>query len=135
MGTHIVVGGIISPTHDDYPKKELVSAEHRCAMLKLATQNSDWIRVSTWETRQNGWTKTRLTLQHHQNLLNAVLLDSPNDTKHRSDGQDTNWIPENIKNSSDRTPIQIKLLCGADLLESFGTPGLWADEDVSLLGI
>jgi hypothetical protein len=27
--------------------------------------------------------------------------------------------------------VQVKLLCGADLLESFGTPGLWKDEDVS----
>ncbi|XP_043268142.1 uncharacterized protein Nmnat [Venturia canescens] len=132
MGTHIVVGAVISPTHDDYPKKELASAEHRCAMLKLATENSDWIRVSTWEARQNGWTKTRLSLQHHQNLLNAVLLDS-NDSKYRSDTEDTNWIPENVKNSSDRTPIQIKLLCGADLLESFGTPGLWADEDIDAI--
>ena len=25
---------------------------------------------------------------------------------------------------------KIKLLCGADLLESFATPGLWADDDV-----
>lgn len=25
----------------------------------------------------------------------------------------------------------VKLLCGADLLESFATPGLWSDEDVS----
>lgn len=31
----------------------------------------------------------------------------------------------------DEQPPLLKLLCGADLLESFGTPGLWADEDVS----
>lgn len=28
--------------------------------------------------------------------------------------------------------VTVKLLCGADLLESFATPGLWSDEDVSL---
>lgn len=39
------------------------------------------------------------------------------------------WIPD-VK-SDTRAPIKVKLLCGADLLESFGTPGLWADEDVS----
>ena len=130
MGTHDVVGAVISPTHDDYGKKELATAEHRCAMLKLATQNSDWIRVSTWEARQNCWTKTRLSLQHHQNLLNSILLDT-NDTNTCVDIEDLDWIPDSIKTSADRTPIQIKLLCGGDLLESFGKPGVWAEEDVS----
>ncbi|XP_031844789.2 nicotinamide/nicotinic acid mononucleotide adenylyltransferase 1 isoform X3 [Nomia melanderi] len=131
MGTHIVVGGVISPVHDAYAKKELASATHRCAMLKLALQNSDWIRLSTWETRQNGWTKTRISLQHHQNLLNSVIFD-PNTLNHIS-SEDLEWIPENVKNSSDRTPIQIKLLCGADLLESFGTYDLWAEEDIDAI--
>ncbi|KAG7190253.1 hypothetical protein KM043_006372 [Ampulex compressa] len=102
MGTHMVVGGVISPVHDAYAKKELASATQRCAMLKLALQNSDWIRLSTWETRQN-------------------------------DAEDMDWIPENIKNNSDDTPIQIKLLCGADLLESFGTYDLWAEEDIDAI--
>ena len=31
---------------------------------------------------------------------------------------------------TEEPPPCLKLLCGADLLESFGTPGLWADEDV-----
>lgn len=132
MGTHIVVGGVISPVHDAYAKKELASATHRCEMLRLALQNSDWIRLSTWETRQNCWTKTRLCLQHHQNLLNSMLCNS-NDIKHHMQMDDTEWIPENVKNCSDNTPIQIKLLCGADLLESFGTCGLWLEEDVSYI--
>lgn len=124
-----MVGGVISPVHDAYAKKELASASHRCAMLRLALQNSDWIRLSSWETRQNGWTKTRLSLQHHQNLLNSVMFDTNN--LNRIPIEDLEWIPANVKNSSDHTPIQIKLLCGADLLESFGTYDLWAEEDVS----
>ncbi|XP_029671033.1 uncharacterized protein LOC115240187 isoform X1 [Formica exsecta] len=132
MGTHIVVGGVISPVHDAYAKKELASATHRCAMLRLALQNSDWIRLSTWETRQNCWSKTRLCLQHHQNLLNSMLCNS-NDIKHHLQMDDIEWIPENIKNSSDNTPIQIKLLCGADLLESFGICGLWLEEDIDTI--
>ncbi|CAK9795735.1 Nicotinamide/nicotinic acid mononucleotide adenylyltransferase 1 [Anthophora plagiata] len=132
MGTHIVVGGVISPVHDAYAKKELASATHRCAMLRLALQNSDWIRLSTWETRQNGWTKTRISLQHHQNLLNSVLFDA-NNIKHNIPNEDLEWIPENVKNSVDPTPIQIKLLCGADLLESFGTYDLWAEEDIDAI--
>ena len=31
----------------------------------------------------------------------------------------------------EQAPVQLKLLCGGDLLESFAVPGLWADEDVS----
>lgn len=132
LGTHVVVGGVISPVHDMYDKKELASATHRCAMLRLALQNSDWIKLSTWETRQNCWTKTRMSLQHHQNLLNSMLSDS-NDIKHHLQIEDTEWIPENVKNSVDNTPIQIKLLCGADLLESFGVRGLWLEDDVSYI--
>lgn len=29
------------------------------------------------------------------------------------------------------SPLVVKLLCGADLLESFAVPDLWKDEDVS----
>jgi len=31
----------------------------------------------------------------------------------------------------DKESVQIKLLCGSDVLESFAVPGLWTDEDVS----
>lgn len=131
MGTHVVVGGVISPVHDDYKKKGLESAEHRCTMLKLALQNTDWIHLSTWETEQNGWSKTVVSLQHHQELLNAVLFHDDN-RKNYVASQDIEWIPENVRNSSDSSPIQIKLLCGADLLESFKVFNLWMDEDVSI---
>jgi len=29
------------------------------------------------------------------------------------------------------SPLVVKVLCGADLLESFAVPDLWQDEDVS----
>uniref|UniRef100_A0A0C9RST1 Nicotinamide-nucleotide adenylyltransferase n=1 Tax=Fopius arisanus TaxID=64838 RepID=A0A0C9RST1_9HYME len=132
MGTHEVVGGVISLVHDNYGKKELAGSEHRCAMVKLAIQSSEWIKLSTWEIRQNSWTKTRHSLQYHQNLLNAILLDSP-DIKSQVAIEDLEWIPENVRNGTDRSPIQIKLLCGADLLESFGKPGLWAEEDIDAI--
>lgn len=31
-----------------------------------------------------------------------------------------------------QSPVELKLLCGADLLESFGVPDLWAPADVRL---
>nr|KAF7434686.1 hypothetical protein H0235_002877 [Vespula pensylvanica] len=132
MGHHVVVGGIISPVHDAYAKKELASATHRCSMLRLALQDSDWIKLCTWETRQSAWTRTRKSLQYHQNLLNLFLFDT-NDIKNNIPKEDLEWIPENIRNCEDQTPIQIKLLCGADLLESFGKSDLWMEEDIDAI--
>ena len=36
---------------------------------------------------------------------------------------------DEIGNQAGQAPL-LKLLCGADLLESFGTPGIWKSEDV-----
>lgn len=62
-----VIGGIISPVHDLYNKPGLVSAQQRCAMVKISLQTSDWIRLSDWECKdQVKWTRTRVSLQYHQ---------------------------------------------------------------------
>lgn len=61
-----VIGGIVSPVHDGYGKAELLTATHRIAMLKLALQSSDWIKLSHWESQQETWTRTRHTLEYHQ---------------------------------------------------------------------
>ena len=66
LGYCNVIGGILSPVHDACGKKELVSANHRCEMLRLALQNFGWIRLSDWECHQEGWTGIRLVLQYHQ---------------------------------------------------------------------
>ncbi|XP_065079021.1 uncharacterized protein LOC135702003 isoform X1 [Ochlerotatus camptorhynchus] len=127
MGTAHVVGGVISPVHDSYGKNGLVTATHRCTMIKIGLQSSDWIRLSEWETQQEEWTRTRLTLQYHQNFVNSYLKDSNN----RNDQHIPSWIPEGLKKTAGH--VQMKLLCGADLLESFATPGLWKDEDIEAI--
>lgn len=124
-GTHEVIGGILSPVHDAYKKKGLISQTHRLAMLKLALLTSDWIRTSDWECQQDDWTRTRNTLQYHQNYLNSIIRDLNGVTSTNL----PSWLPNNVRQLKD--PVQIKLLCGADLLESFATPGLWDPEDVS----
>ncbi|KAH8365060.1 hypothetical protein KR200_009803 [Drosophila serrata] len=129
QGTHKVVGGIISPTHDSYGKKGLASALDRCAMVKLATQSSTWIRLSDWEVHQNQWMRTQAVLQYHQNYINNEL----NSGGSCGDGEDENthkasWLPRGLHDSRD--PVHLKLLCGADLLESFAIPGLWAEADI-----
>ncbi|XP_045506684.1 nicotinamide/nicotinic acid mononucleotide adenylyltransferase 3 isoform X3 [Colias croceus] len=133
LGT--IVGGIVSPVHDAYGKKDLVAASHRVAMLKLALRSSAWVKVSEWETQQAGWTRTRASMQHHQDILNnhAHLTDPPS------------WLPDDILNvnniddynsnqlNGNTDNVTVKLLCGADLLESFATPGLWSDEDLETI--
>jgi len=100
---YAVEGGIISPVHDAYGKKGLVPSRHRVAMCELATKNSKWIKVDPWETQQSGWTETVKVLAHLQ---------------------------QKVECESTAQKPQVKLLCGADLLESFATPGLWKDEDI-----
>uniref|UniRef100_A0A182VV24 Cytidyltransferase-like domain-containing protein n=1 Tax=Anopheles minimus TaxID=112268 RepID=A0A182VV24_9DIPT len=128
MGQGQVVGGIVSPVHDSYAKKGLVSATHRCAMLKIGLKSSDWIHLSDWETQQEEWTRTRQVLQYHQNYINSYLKDTNGTINNQHIPA---WIPEGIKRSGGQ--VQLKLLCGADLLESFATPGLWKDEDLEAI--
>jgi len=39
----------------------------------------------------------------------------------------------NTNDSNQNRAVNVRLLCGADLLESFAVPGLWNDDDVSIL--
>ena len=39
----------------------------------------------------------------------------------------------NNKEECEHENVQLKLLCGGDLLESFAVPGLWKDEDVCMI--
>ncbi len=41
-------------------------------------------------------------------------------------------LQEHLDHASDTTGAQLKLLCGADLLESFAVPNLWPDKDVCM---
>ncbi|XP_050314664.1 nicotinamide/nicotinic acid mononucleotide adenylyltransferase 3 isoform X2 [Anthonomus grandis grandis] len=131
MGAYEVIGGIISPVHDGYGKKELVSSTHRVNMIRTALHGNDWVKLSDWEVKQECWTTTRQILQYHQNHVNAYL-HSDNNIDINED--ELKWMPDNIKKRcGDSKGVTVKLLCGADLLESFGTPGLWADEDMEAI--
>ncbi|XP_023935492.1 nicotinamide/nicotinic acid mononucleotide adenylyltransferase 3 isoform X2 [Bicyclus anynana] len=140
LGIGTIVGGIVSPVHDAYGKKELVAAQHRIAMLKLALRSSGWIKVSEWETQQSGWTRTKVSMQYHQDTINKCLSELNSDAPA--------WLPDDVLNVNSidepddlaaklngnvEDGVTVKLLCGADLLESFATPGLWAEEDIEAI--
>lgn len=58
LGLYQVIRGIISPVNDNYMKKDLVAAQHRVAMARLAVQTSNWIQVDSWESEQTQWMET-----------------------------------------------------------------------------
>jgi len=112
MKQHELIGGYLSPVADAYGKKGLVAAHHRVNMCRLATESSNFIMVDPWEPMQPVHTLTSPVLHHFDEALNkdggAIMPDGS------------------------KRPIHVMLLAGADLIESFGVPNLWADVHVRL---
>ncbi|XP_063076116.1 nicotinamide/nicotinic acid mononucleotide adenylyltransferase 3-like [Engraulis encrasicolus] len=111
-----VVGGIISPVSDAYGKQGLVAAKHRVAMAKIALRTSDWVAVDEWESRQPDWNETVATMRYHYGRV-VERYQSQVD-------------PHGNQPVEAAPSPQLKLLCGADFLDSFSVPGLWRDVDV-----
>ncbi|EFC50192.1 predicted protein [Naegleria gruberi] len=104
-----VVGGFISPVHQDYEKRKptLISAKYRVDMCRLAVSDSDWINIDEWEVNQSEYSRTLLVLKHFQDEIE--------------------------KSYTSTTELRIMLLCGADLLQSFVKPGVWIPEQVEYI--
>ncbi len=73
-------------------------------MCELATKTSKWIMVDGWEANQTTYQTTMVVLEHFY---------------------------KNVCYHLKREDIILKLVCGADLLQSFNIPGVWAPEDVN----
>nr|XP_048271066.1 nicotinamide/nicotinic acid mononucleotide adenylyltransferase 1 isoform X1 [Myodes glareolus]XP_048271076.1 nicotinamide/nicotinic acid mononucleotide adenylyltransferase 1 isoform X1 [Myodes glareolus] len=138
-GKYRVIKGIISPVGDAYRKKGLIPAHHRVIMAELATKNSHWVEVDTWESLQKEWVETVKVLRHHQEKLATGSCDHPQSSPSLDrPGRKRKWAEQN-QNSSPKKPQafkptgvpRVKLLCGADLLESFSVPNLWKIEDIT----
>ncbi|NXU51251.1 NMNA1 adenylyltransferase, partial [Turnix velox] len=137
-GKYKVIKGIISPVGDAYKKRGLISANHRVTMAKLATKTSDWVEVDDWESSQSEWLETLKVLRyHHQKLLSPDATNSPQNAvplakPGRKRKQEPNrHDPIKKKNPDIKSVPQVKLLCGSDMLESFGIPNLWKLEDIT----
>ncbi|KAM8727748.1 nicotinamide/nicotinic acid mononucleotide adenylyltransferase 3 [Acanthopagrus schlegelii] len=119
-GQYQVVGGIVSPVSDGYGKQGLVLAKHRIAMAKLALQSSNWVRVDEWESQQQDWTETVVTMRYH---YGRILKEYEQSTG--------TYIGSDIDSNDSSSPRpELKLLCGADFLDTFEIPGLWLDDHV-----
>lgn len=127
-----VVKGIISPVGDGYKKKGLIEVKHRLEMARLASEDS-WVSVDSWEGLQPEWVETCKVIRHHYNEVISVEQNNDDvDTvkygkKRRI--EDNYFVPScsSVQNKGD---TRLMLLCGADVLESFGVPNLWKQEDI-----
>ncbi|XP_053754988.1 nicotinamide/nicotinic acid mononucleotide adenylyltransferase 1 isoform X2 [Panthera pardus] len=72
-GKYRVIKGVISPVGDAYKKKGLISAHHRVIMAELATKNSEWVEVDTWESLQKDWVETLKVLRLRALVLSRTL--------------------------------------------------------------
>ncbi|XP_030629487.1 nicotinamide/nicotinic acid mononucleotide adenylyltransferase 3 [Chanos chanos] len=115
-GQYQVIGGIVSPVSDRYGKQGLALAKHRLAMARMALQNSDWVIVDDWESQQPDWTETLVTMRYHYSRIaekyQRRISDTPLEQKPAS------CVP------------QLKLLCGADFMDTFKVPGLWREDHI-----
>ncbi|KAM0936612.1 putative nucleotidyltransferase [Dioscorea sansibarensis] len=102
---YFVVGGYMSPVNDSYKKKGLVSAIHRQQLCELACKSSSFIMVDPWEAKQSDYQRTLTVLSRVRNFLYESGLFSTGSLK-------------------------VMLLCGSDLLESFGIPGVWIPDQL-----
>ncbi|XP_048858943.1 nicotinamide/nicotinic acid mononucleotide adenylyltransferase 1 [Brienomyrus brachyistius] len=143
-GRYEVVKGILSPVGDGYKKIGLIEASHRVEMAKLAVESSSWIEVDSWESRQADWQETVKVLRHHREELlsgeqgtDVVVTVKADRKRKRMDAisisnkrkhREMEVAPKGLMHKTDGPHLM--LLCGADVLESFGVPGLWKNEDI-----
>lgn len=133
-GRYRVVKGIISPVGDSYKKKGLIEACHRIEMARLATLNSDWITVDDWESQQLEWVETAKVVRHHAEHISSENNNDEVDTvrcgKRIKLEQNTIICQSSSYINTEEDAPHLNLLCGADVLESFGVPNLWKPEDI-----
>ncbi|KAI8893897.1 hypothetical protein BC833DRAFT_606914 [Globomyces pollinis-pini] len=111
-----IIGGYFSPVSDAYAKPGLAPWYHRVTMCELATHDSTWIMVDTWEPSQTTYTRTARVLEHFEFELNG------------KDGDGGFLLEDGTKKK-----IRIVLLAGGDLIQSFAVPNLWKEADLNTI--
>ncbi|CAF3610703.1 unnamed protein product [Adineta steineri] len=97
-----VLEGIVSPVSDSYGKAGLVKANYRIEMLQAALKGDKWRRVDSWEAEQPTWTRTKLALDHHQEIVKQNYGEN----------------------------IQLRYLSGADVVRSMLKADVWLPQDI-----
>ena len=105
-----VVGGYMSPVSDAYKKDGLEKADSRIKMCQLATRGSEWVMVDNFEGLSKEYVTTAKVLDHFNSALESLggVVTEDGEKKH----------------------VRVALLAGADLIATFGTPGVWDAQDL-----
>jgi len=76
----VVVGGFMSPSHDDYVAKKMrkngvphIRAADRLKMCKLAVRDSSWVDLSRWEASLNYFADFPEVAVHHHRYITAAF--------------------------------------------------------------
>ncbi|TIB06253.1 hypothetical protein E3P96_00627 [Wallemia ichthyophaga] len=113
-GKFEILGGYYSPVSDAYKKSGLAAAQHRVMMCHLGVEcTSDWLMVDPWEANKKEFTRTAHVLDHFDQEINEC-----------------DEYGVKLRDGS-RRKVQIMLLAGGDLIESFGEPGVWSEDDLN----
>ncbi|OAA64401.1 nicotinamide mononucleotide adenylyl transferase [Niveomyces insectorum RCEF 264] len=111
-----VVGIYLSPVSDAYKKANLAAAHHRIRMCELAVEDTtNCVMVDPWEANQPRYVPTAQVLDHFRSEIN---------------GGELGGIVVAGEGQAQRRPARVALLCGADLMHSMSTPGLWSPDDL-----
>lgn len=105
-----VIGGYLSPVSDAYKKDGLEKADARVTMCQLATADSDWVMVDNYEALSAEYIRTAQVLDHFNEALEALGGVATDDGETKQ--------------------VRVALLAGADLIATFGTPGVWDAKDL-----
>ncbi|TIB72520.1 hypothetical protein E3Q06_01732 [Wallemia mellicola] len=112
--TYLHLRGYYSPVSDAYKKSGLAGAKHRVMMCHLGVEcTSDWLMVDPWEANKKEFTRTAHVLDHFDQEINEC-----------------EEYGVKLRDGS-RRKVQIMLLAGGDLIESFGEPGVWSEDDLN----
>mmetsp|Transcript_6051 Transcript_6051/g.15597 ORF Transcript_6051/g.15597 Transcript_6051/m.15597 type:complete len:289 (-) Transcript_6051:228-1094(-) len=99
-----VLGGFLSPVSGSYKKPCLARAEDRVRLAEAAVVDSDWIAVDRWESAQPSYVRTLHVLASIEEEVNHAL-------RKRAGGS--------------APPVQVFLLCGADMLSAMNDEKVW----------
>jgi len=113
----IVVGGLISPSHDSYVgqklKNKTIPAFNRLGMCRVALQDSDWLSVDSWECRQPYFVDfPSVAFSLLSDIVQNLLSDQPSDGVFNPEDSKT-YYPTLSK--AEKSKIKVFFLCGADL--------------------
>ena len=105
------VRGVLSPVGASYHlKDDLASVADRLAMCELACASSSWLSVDGWEASQPEYVRTGVVLDELAKRLAGAPHQRP---------------------AGAASDAQVRLVCGADLLESMASPGVWTEESLA----